>query len=81
MEENYQGSGYRLPEYAFRVPPELSSGAQKRYSVVIVGGGLAGLAAACDLAARGIRTVLLDDDNTVGVRALASRGITCAQKS
>ncbi len=81
MAENYQGSGYRLPEYPFRVPAELSNGTQPRYPVLIVGGGLAGLAVACDLAVRGIRTVLLDDDNTVGVRGLASRGITYAQKS
>ncbi len=81
MEANSQGSGYRLPEYPFRVPPEIAQGKQTRYSVVIVGGGLAGLALACDLANRGIRTVLLDDDNSVGVRGLASRGITYAQKS
>ena len=81
MAENDQGSGYRLPEYAFRIPPEISNGTQPRYPVVIVGGGLAGLAVACDLAVRGIRSVLLDDDNTVGVRGLASRGITYAQKS
>jgi 3-(3-hydroxy-phenyl)propionate hydroxylase len=81
MTENYQGAGYRLPEYPFRVPPEISDGTQKRYPVVIVGGGLAGLAVACDLATRGIASVLLDDDNTVGVRGLASRGITYAQKS
>lgn len=81
MPENYQGSGYRLPEYSFRVPPELANGVPKRYPVVIVGGGLAGLAVACDLATRGIASVVLDDDNTVGVRGLASRGITYAQKS
>jgi 3-(3-hydroxy-phenyl)propionate hydroxylase len=81
MSEKNQGSGYRLPEYPFRVPPEIDEGPQPRYPVVIVGGGLAGLAVACDLATRGIRTVLLDDDNTVGVRGLASRGITYAQKT
>ena len=81
MRQPFQGSGYRLPEYPFRVPPEISDGPQRRYPVVIVGGGLAGLAAACDLATRGVRAVLLDDDNTIGVRGLASRGITYAQKS
>ena len=81
MTDNNQGSGYRLPEYPFRVPPEISEGPQARYPVVIVGGGLAGLAVACDLATRGVRAVLLDDDNTIGVRGLASRGITYAQKS
>ncbi len=81
MEVQNQGSGYSLPEYPFQPPPEIVYGKQQRYPVVIVGGGLAGLAAACDLAVRGIRTVLLDDDNTIGVRGLASRGITYAQKS
>ena len=76
-----QGSGYELPEYAFNVPPELATGAKRRYSVVVVGGGLAGLAAACDLSVRGVEVIVLDDDNTIGVRGLASRGITYAQKS
>ena len=76
-----QGSGYKLPEYPFQAPPEIVNGEQRHYPVVIVGGGLAGLAVACDLAVRGIRAVLLDDDNTIGVRGLASRGITYAQKS
>ena len=81
MQTQSQGSGYQLPEYPFRTPPELLGGQSTRYPVVIVGGGLAGLAVACDLATRGIRSVLLDDDNTVGVRGLASRGITYAQKT
>lgn len=81
METQHQGSGYRLPEYPFETPPEIIEGVSKRYRVVIVGGGLAGLSVACDLATRGISAVLLDDDNTIGVRGLASRGITYAQKS
>ena len=71
----------QLPIYAFTPPAELQSGAGATYPVVIVGGGLVGLSAACDFATRGIRCVLLDDDNTVGVRGAASRGIAYAQKS
>ncbi len=76
-----QLGGYALPEYAFRAPPELSSGARARYPLVIVGAGLAGLALACDLAERGVRAVVLDDDNTIGVRGASSRGIVYAQKT
>ena len=53
----------------------------RRYPVVIIGAGLCGLTAACDLAARGIRAVVLDDDNTIGVRGASSRGIVYAQKT
>lgn len=74
-------SGYDLPVYEFVAPPELRGAAPRRYPVVIVGGGLAGLAAACDFAERGIASVVLDDDNTVGVRGLASRGIAVARKT
>jgi 3-(3-hydroxy-phenyl)propionate hydroxylase len=71
----------QLPTWEFIAPPELASGITPTYPVVIVGGGLVGLAAACDLATRGIASVLLDDDNTVGVRGAASRGIAYAQKT
>ncbi len=76
-----QTGGYVLPEYEFRVPPEIASGAGERYPVVIIGAGLAGLALACDLAERGVAAVVLDDDNTIGVRGAASRGIVYAQKT
>jgi 3-(3-hydroxy-phenyl)propionate hydroxylase len=48
---------------------------------VIVGAGPSGLTLACDLAQRGVRAVLLDEDDTVGVRGASSRGICYAQKS
>lgn len=74
-------SPYHLPTYQYRTPPELSGGSPGRYPVVIVGGGLSGLVLACDLAQRGIRSVVLDEDNTVGVRGASSRGICYAQKT
>lgn len=74
-------SGYDLPVYDFVAPQELKTGKPIRHKVAIVGGGLTGLTMACDLAERGIRAVLLDDDNTVGVRGLASRGVCMARKS
>ena len=72
---------YELPQWPFVPPPELSAGEAGRHPVVIVGGGLSGLTLACDLASRGIRSVLLDEDDTVGVRGASSRGICYAQKS
>jgi 3-(3-hydroxy-phenyl)propionate hydroxylase len=75
------GTGYELPVYDFVVPPELAERRTGRHRIVIVGGGLTGLTLACDLAERGVPAVLLDDDNTVGVRGLASRGPCIARKS
>jgi 3-(3-hydroxy-phenyl)propionate hydroxylase len=72
---------YELPVYPFVPPPELSGGARRRYPIVIVGGGLSGLTLACDLANRGVETVLLDEDDTIGVRGASSRGICYAQKT
>ena len=72
---------YDLPQWPFVAPPDLDAGERIRYPVVIAGGGLAGLTLACDLAVRGIRTVVLDEDDTVGVKGASSRGICYAQKS
>jgi 3-(3-hydroxy-phenyl)propionate hydroxylase len=73
--------GYELPVYPFVPPPELADGRRRRYPIVIVGGGLAGLTLACDLANRGVESVLLDEDDTIGVRGASSRGIVYAQKT
>ena len=70
-----------LPHWPFVPSPDLATGDRIRYPVVIAGGGLAGLTLACDLALRGVRAVLLDDDDTVGVKGASSRGICYAQKS
>jgi 3-(3-hydroxy-phenyl)propionate hydroxylase len=72
---------YELPTYPFVAPPELADGATRRYRIVIVGGGLSGLTLACDLADRGVECVLLDEDDTIGVRGASSRGIVYAQKT
>jgi len=76
-----QGSGYVLPEYPFKTPPELNSGQTTRHPVVIVGGGITGLTLACSLSRLGVKAVLLDEDNTVGVKGASSRGICYTQKS
>jgi 3-(3-hydroxy-phenyl)propionate hydroxylase len=73
--------GYELPVYPFVPPPELAGGPRRRYPIAIVGGGLSGLTLGCDLACRGIDCVLLDEDDTIGVRGASSRGIVYAQKT
>ena len=75
---------YELPRWPFRPPPELAQPAGNssiRHPIAIVGAGPAGLTLACDLASRGVAAVLLDEDDTVGVRGASSRGICYAQKS
>ncbi len=76
-----QGSGYQLPEYPFTPPPELTAKKRARHDIVIVGAGLAGLSLACALNQYGVNAVLLDEDNTVGVKGASSRGICYAQKT
>jgi 3-(3-hydroxy-phenyl)propionate hydroxylase len=72
---------YELPNWPFVPPPDLAARERRRYPVVIAGAGLAGLTLGCDLALRGIAVVVLDEDDTVGVRGASSRGICYAQKS
>ncbi len=76
-----QGKGYALPEYPFVEPPEIAAGGVGEHPIVIVGGGLAGLTLACALARYGVDAVLLDEDNTVGVKGASSRGICYTQRS
>jgi 3-(3-hydroxy-phenyl)propionate hydroxylase len=65
---------YTAPRYAYR--PATDHGA--RHRVVVAGGGMVGLTVALDLARRGIRVVLLDDDDTVSV---GSRAICFAKRT
>jgi 3-(3-hydroxy-phenyl)propionate hydroxylase len=76
-----QGTGYVLPEYDAVVPDAVHNGAAEHHRIFIVGGGLAGLTLACSLAQLGVDCVLLDEDNTVGVKGASSRGICYTQKS
>jgi 3-(3-hydroxy-phenyl)propionate hydroxylase len=74
-------TGYELPSYAPVIPDAVRNGGVERARLVIVGGGLTGLTLAADLALRGIQAIVLDDDNTVGVRGASSRGMVYAQKT
>ncbi len=72
---------HKLPIYPFHRPAELDTPLDEPHAVVVVGAGLSGLTAALDLVRRGVRVTVLDDDNTVGVRGLASRGMVWAQRT
>jgi 3-(3-hydroxy-phenyl)propionate hydroxylase len=76
-----QGSGYVLPEYPAVIPEAVRTGRKEHHQILIVGGGLSGLTLACSLAQLGIDCVLLDEDNSVGVKGASSRGICYTQKS
>ncbi|MBI1245597.1 MAG: FAD-dependent oxidoreductase [Alphaproteobacteria bacterium] len=66
------------PDYAFRPVPDMHAMPPARHPVVVIGAGPVGLSLAIDLALRGTRVVLLDEDNTVSV---GSRGICYAKRT
>lgn len=69
---------YTYARFPYTTPEEISSGALRRYPVVVVGAGPAGLAAAIDCRQQGIEVLLLDDDDTVSV---GSRGLCYAKRA
>lgn len=69
---------YSYSKFPYAVPDEIGSGATRRYPVVVVGAGPAGLAAAIDCRMQNIPVLLLDDDDTVSV---GSRGLCYAKRA
>lgn len=69
---------YSYPTFPFRRPAALDDGKPERLPLVIVGGGVVGLAAALEFAQLGIQTVVLDDDDTV---SKGSRSICVSKRT
>lgn len=74
-------AGYDLPVWPYHRNADQDRPIPARHPVIVVGGGLVGLTAALDLSLRGVPVVVLDDDDTIGVRGLASRGICYAKRT
>jgi len=68
---------YDFPEFAYVESPEQACGEIVRHSIVVVGAGPIGLTAALDLAAHGLKVVVIDDNNTVSV---GSRAVCYAKR-
>ena len=62
---------YEYSPFPYATPPELAEGHVGQYPVAIIGAGPVGLAAAIDLAQRGVPVVVLDDNDVVSVGSRA----------
>ena len=69
---------YQYRPYPYLQSEEQRTGKPVRHPVVVVGAGPVGLATALDLAKRGVRCVLIDDNDVVSV---GSRGVCYAKRT
>ncbi|CAL79936.1 putative FAD-binding monooxygenase [Bradyrhizobium sp. ORS 278] len=70
-------SNYVYPRFPYIRSTEQASGETRRHPVVVIGAGPIGLTAALDLAARGQKVVVLDDNDTVSI---GSRAVCYAKR-
>lgn len=69
---------FAAPRFAWRAAPEQCGDAAIVHKVAVIGAGPVGLTAALDLAQRGVRVVVLDDNDTVSV---GSRALCYAKRT
>lgn len=69
---------YRYPQFDYAQSAEQRTGTPQRHPVLVVGAGPIGLTLALDCARRGLRVVVLDDNNTVSI---GSRAVCYAKRS
>ena len=69
---------YSYPKYPSRRAPELDAAQLRHVPVRIAGAGPVGLAAAIDLALRGLPVLIVDDDDTVST---GSRAVCYAKRT
>ena len=67
-----------LTQFSYRRSPDQDRASPARHKVVVVGAGPVGLAAAIDLALRGVTVLLIDDADRIGE---GSRGICYAKRT
>ncbi len=71
-------SDFQSPAFEYRRSPDQSAGTPALHPVVVVGAGPVGLALAIDLAQRGVRVLLLDNDHKL---SSGSRAICFAKRT
>ena len=69
---------FTAPRFDWQAAPEQFGGSDIVHKVAVIGAGPVGLTAALDLAARGVRVVVLDDNDTVSV---GSRALCYAKRT